>query len=101
MNNESNINFKIRVCIHPSTYDPLTTDGSSDVFFGVVRRKRTSSFYIGNIDQKSTKSNIVHYIKFKGAKVTHIATFSGRNGKFAAKIKVDNKHAELFEQPDV
>jgi hypothetical protein len=101
MNNESNINFKIRVCIDRSTSGPLTTDGSSDVFFGVVRRKRTSSFYIENIDQKSTKSNIVHYIKFKGAIITHIAIFSGRNGKFAAKIKVDNKHAELLGQPDV
>jgi hypothetical protein len=55
---------------------------------------RTSSFYIGNIDQKSTKSGTVHYIESKGA------IFSGRNGRFAAKINVDNEHAELLEQPD-
>ena len=69
MNNESNINFKIRVCIDRSTSGPLTTDGSSDVFFGVVRGKRTSSFYIENIDQKSTKSGVVHYIESKSDKV--------------------------------
>lgn len=100
VNNEANINYKIPVCIDRSSADPLTTDESSDVFFGVVRRKRTSSFYIGNIDQKSTKSGIVHYIESKGPKVTHIAIFSGRNGKFAAKINVDNEHAELLDQPD-
>jgi len=53
------------VCIDRSTSDPLTTDESSDVFFGVVRRKRTSSFYIGDIDKKSTKSGIVNYIESK------------------------------------
>ena len=53
-----------------STCDLLTTDESSNVFFGVVRRKRT--FYMSNIDQKSTKSGIVHYIEFKGDKVFFI-----------------------------
>ena len=63
MNNEANINDKIPVCIDRSMSDLLTTDG---VFLGVVRRKRTSSFYIGNIDQYSTKSDIVNYIESKG-----------------------------------
>ena len=68
MNNEANINYRIRVCIDRSSSDPLTTDGSSVVFLGVVRRKRTSSFYIGNIDLKSTKSDIFHYIESKSDK---------------------------------
>lgn len=88
------------MCIDGSSPDPLTTDDSSGVFVGVVRGRRTSSFYIRNVDQKSTKSGIVHYIEFKDAKVTHIAIFSVRNGKFAAKINVDNEDAELLEQLD-
>jgi uncharacterized lipoprotein YehR (DUF1307 family) len=48
------------------TSDLLTTDDSPGVFLGVVRRKRISSFYIGNIDQNSTKSDIVNYIESKG-----------------------------------
>jgi hypothetical protein len=59
-----------------------------------------SSFYIGNIDQKSTKSGTIQYSESKGAKVTHTAIFSGRNGKYAAKINVDNEHVELLEQSD-
>ena len=52
VNNEANINHKIRVCIDRSSSELLTTDDSPGVFVGVVRRKRTSSFYIENIDEK-------------------------------------------------
>jgi hypothetical protein len=55
VNNEANINHKIRVCIGRSSSEPLITDDSPGVFLGVVRRKRTSSFYIENIDKKATK----------------------------------------------
>jgi hypothetical protein len=65
MDNEGNIIFRIPMCIDRSSSDPLTTYDSSGVLFGVVRGKRTSSFYIGSIDQKSTKSDIVHYIESK------------------------------------
>jgi hypothetical protein len=66
VNNETNINDRIPVCIDCSTSDLLTTDDRPGVFVGVVRRKGTFSFYIGNIDQKSTKSDIVKYIVSKG-----------------------------------
>jgi hypothetical protein len=74
----------------------LTTDENSDVFFGIVRRKIISSFYIGNVDQKSIKSGIVHYVESKGVKDTHIAIFICKC-KFAAKVNVDNKHAITCE----
>ena len=93
MNNETTINYKILVYIDRSTSDPLTTDDSSDVFFGVVWRKKTFSFYMSNIDQKSTISGIVHCIEFKGANVTHCAIFSDRQ-----KTNVNKEHAELLEQ---
>lgn len=69
VNNEANINYRMPVCIDRSAPDPVTTYESSDVFFSVVRRKRTSSFNIGNIDHKSTKSCIVQYIESKDVKV--------------------------------
>jgi len=75
VNNEANINDKIPVCIDRSSSDPLTTDESSGVFVGVVWRKRTCSCYIGNIDQKSTKSGIVHYIVSIGHKENLIIYF--------------------------
>jgi hypothetical protein len=63
--NSSYYIVRIQSCC--SSSGSLTTDGSSVVFLRVVRRKRTSSFYIGNIDQKSTKSDIFHYIESKGS----------------------------------
>ena len=55
VNNETNINDKIPVCIDRSTSDPLAIDGSPGVYFSVVRGRKTSSFYIVIIDQKATK----------------------------------------------
>ena len=66
MNNETNINDRIPVCIDCITSDLLTTDDRPGIFVSVVRRKGTSSFHIGNIAQKSTKSDVVKYIESKG-----------------------------------
>lgn len=97
----SSTNYKIPVRVNQITSELQELNKErecNNIFVGVTRKQRLRGFSIGNIDSKSTKAGIVHYVENKGVKVNRIALFNGRNNTLSAKINVENTNASLLEQ---
>ena len=58
-----------------------------DVFVGVSRRKKVTTYYIGNIDKKSTYGGFVKFLESKGIKATQIRMFY-RPNSISARINI-------------
>ncbi|CAG2226973.1 unnamed protein product [Mytilus edulis] len=94
--------FQIPVRINGVQNDPKP---ENDNFTG-VSRKRTSRFYITNIDPSSSKEGLLSYAKQRGVNITHVILFKPRKGRISGRINVtmeskpllQNNHLPVFLQ---
>ena len=68
-----------------------------DVFVGVSRRKKIATYYIGNIDKKSTYGGFVKFLESKGIKATQIRMFY-RPNSISARINIPSVFSDKVEE---
>ena len=70
--------------------------GNPDMFVGVSRRRKITTYYVGNIDKRSTYSGFVKFLESKGVKATQIRMFY-RPNSIAARINIPSVFSEKVE----
>ncbi|VDH98386.1 Hypothetical predicted protein [Mytilus galloprovincialis] len=88
--------FQIPVRINGSHNDPKPANEN----FTGVSRKRTSRFYITNIDPSSSKEGLLSYAKQRGVNITHVILFKPRKGRISGRINVTMESKALLQNSE-
>ena len=82
--------------------DQTTLDDPKDVFVGVLRgkRKRNLKYYVGNIDERSTRKGIMSHFSENGVQIHELQLFRSRNDNCYAQVVIESKYKEAIESDD-
>lgn len=81
-----------------SSENPISVDNDQDLFVGVTRKK-VASYYISNIDKRSTYSGFLKFLKIKGITPTQLRLFYQRNS-IAAKMNISSACCSVVENEE-
>ncbi|CAG2200520.1 unnamed protein product [Mytilus edulis] len=104
--NADNVATNLAKAIKPAFQIPVRINGvqndpkpENDNFTG-VSRKRTSRFYITNIDPSSSKEGLLSYAKQRGVNITHVILFKPRKGRISGRINVTMESKPLLQNSE-
>ena len=75
------------------------TGDSGDVFVG-THRKRFISYFVSNIDQRSTRGGILTHFKNNGVIIHDLSLHRSRNNDCYAKVTVERRYKDAVESGD-